>query len=138
MTADFVPYQEALELKALGFDINCFGYYDHTGELFFNTNSQPVGKDWVWKGNELLPTDMVLAPTLSQAFRWFREKYGLRIRNYGSINYSGGLSEYFEIFKYGYGTSDKSLSIETGALTYEEAELACLRKLIEIIKSQKE
>ena len=52
------------------------------------------------------------------------------------MNYSGGLSEYFEIFKYGYGTSDKSLSIEVGALTYEEAELACLRKLIQIVKEK--
>ena len=130
---EFVPHQESLELKELGFDEPCFGSweteyvkvptYTHEISQFYKNSNHPIGK--------------VTAPTFSQAFRWFRENYGLRIRNYGSINYSKELSEYFEIFKYGHGTSDKSLSIEVGALTYEEAELACLRKLIEIVKQQK-
>jgi hypothetical protein len=76
----------------------------------------------------------VSAPTWQQAFDWFREKHNLRIRNYGSLNYSGGISEYFEIFQYAKNTSDKTLSIQTGALTYENAKLECLKKLIEIVK----
>lgn len=125
MEKEFIPYNEALELKLLGFDINCFGYYDHTGELFFNTNSQPVGKDWVWKGNELLPTDMVLAPTFSQVFRWFREKYRLHTYIEGAYPW----------FRY-YVNSEDTTWEGFKHLKYEEAELNCLRKLIEIVKTK--
>jgi hypothetical protein len=143
MTKEFVKYEQALALKELGFDEPCFGYWqggtnDETtmrcnqGTIYvsdYNTfkNTFPNGES---RGMT------VISPLYQQAFRWFREKYDLRIRNYGSINYSGGLSEYFEILKYGYGTSDKSLSIEIGALTYEEAELECLRKLIQLVKEK--
>jgi hypothetical protein len=80
----------------------------------------------------------ISAPLYQQAFRWFREKYNLRTRNYGVINYSGRLSEFFEIYQYEKGTSDKVLSIEVGSLFYEQAELECLRKLIELVKSNHE
>ena len=127
MEKEFIPYEQALALKELGFDEKCFAIHSFVdGELNFMYVNNFHSNDDV---NEL----SAAAPLYQQAFRWFREKYGLRIRNYGSINYSGGLSEYFEIFKYGYGTSNKSLSIEIGALTYEEAELACLEKLIDVI-----
>jgi hypothetical protein len=134
---EFVPYELALALKELHFDEPCLAWFSETKELQIAPETY---KKWTGKpcnnSNiiKVFNVDCISAPTFSQAFRWFREKYGLRIRNYGSINYSGELSEYFEIFKYGYGTSDKSLSIEIGALTYEEAELACLNKLIEIVK----
>ena len=137
---EFVPYQEALELKALGFDINCFGYYDHTGELFFNTNSQPVGKDWVWEGNELLPTDMVLAPTFSQAFRWFREKYGL----FHSVEIYPIREErdrcwyvIHRVEKNEFDVFERNHVHMSGFFdNYSQAENGCLRKLIEIVKTK--
>ena len=142
MEKEFVPYELAVKLKAIGFDEPCFGWFRSTRipsnfteyflETEFGMSESP--SDWV---NSNFLDKACSAPLYQQAFRWFREKYGLRIRNYGSINYSGELSEYFEIFKYGYGTSDKSLSIEIGALTYEEAELDCLEKLIEIVEQKK-
>jgi hypothetical protein len=126
MEKEFIPYEQSLALKELGFDEPCFRFQNNISNIIEE-------KSWLnWNEVE----QFVSFPLYQQAFRWFREKYGLRIRNYGSINYSGGLSEYFEIFKYGYGTSNKSLSIEIGALTYEEAELACLIKLIEIVKNK--
>ena len=128
MEKEFIPYDLALALKGLGFDEPCFGIWMERGKVHDVIYVAKQEDAWMAEQN-----DGILAPTYQQAFRWFREKYGLRIRNYGSINYSGGLSEYFEIFKYGYGTSNKSLSIEIGALTYEEAELACLEKLIDVI-----
>jgi len=125
---DFVPYEPSLALKELGFDEPCFGYYDNTGKLFFNTNGQPVGKDWVWEGNQIVPTDMVLAPTFSQAFRWFREKYQLH----------NGIYPYYD--EYEFQIKDfrlpTSAPINGGLMPYEEAELACLIKLIEIIKKE--
>jgi hypothetical protein len=112
---EFVPYTEALELKQLGFDEPCMASRDMNNK-----------------------EGIIQIPLYQQAFRWFREKYGLRNRNYGSLNYSGTISEYFEIFQYAKGTSDKVLSIIVGSLTYEEAELACLRKLIEIVKQKQQ
>ena len=129
MEKDFLLYKQALELKELGFDGPCLKWFM-----------------WRDKGDYQCVSDLydfpidenggISAPLYQQAFRWFRDNHGLRIRNYGSINYSKELSEYFEVFKYGYGTSDKSLSIVVGALTYEEAELECLKKLIEIVKEK--
>ena len=129
MEKEFVPCKEALELKELGFDEPCFGYY--TGDLIHLVIRPSMS------ASNLPEAIFVTAPTYSQAFRWFRKKYDLRIRNYGAINYSGELSEYFEIFQYAKGTSDKTFSIQVGALTYEEAELTCLKKLIEIVKEKK-
>ena len=121
MQKEFVPYEQALELKELLFDEPCFGYYDNIGKLFFNTNGQPVGNDWVW----VVPTD---APTFSQAFRWFREKHNIHISICHSVN-----------GKFDCWTNDGNL-LENGKYcefeTYEEAELECLKKLIQIIKNK--
>ena len=70
------------------------------------------------------------APTFSQAFRWFREKYELR----GQI-----ISDY-DMFSYQiYGLIDNAFNLINGGSVdreYEEAELECLKKLIEIVKSK--
>ena len=124
MNKEFIPYEQSLELKELGFDETCFGYYDNIGKLFFNTNGQPVGKDWVWEGNQIVPTDMALAPLYQQAFRWFREKkLGAIVSQFGW----GIENEFGQII---YNSNDENI------LCYEEAELACLKKLIEILKTK--
>mgnify|MGYP006201122785 CR=1 FL=1 len=70
-------------------------------------------------------------PTFSQAFRLFREKYNLHSR----VNHQNGFY-WYEIESYNFpyvtewNTSNK-LSLEEWE-AYEEAELACLKKLIEI------
>jgi hypothetical protein len=63
-------------------------------------------------------------PTYSQAFRWFREKYNLC----GVIT-----PQSYEIWGY----PDGGCIIEQYPVhTYEEAEQACLDKLIEICKNK--
>jgi hypothetical protein len=62
------------------------------------------------------------APTFSQVFRWFREKYNIHIR----------IEKYDETkwwANWGSWTSEVYDS-------YEEAELACLEKLIEIVEQK--
>lgn len=120
---DFAPYQEALEMKELGFDE---GYYFARYADSANLIPREEEDGWAWH-----LTKSANAPLYQQAFRWFREKYGLRIRNYVFVNMSGGISEGFEVFKYAKDTIDR-----VAALTYEEAELACLKKLIEIVKNK--
>ena len=107
MEKEFVPYGQALDLKELGFDEKCLGYY-HNKELSF--------------GPRTSYGEVIEAPTFSQAFRWFREKYG------DYLLYSFGVIPHFTIIQ--------NLIIEDSKTTYEEAELECLKKLIEIVKQK--
>jgi hypothetical protein len=113
MNKEFTPYQEALELKKLGFNEPCFGYYyEDMSILYTGIFSQNTNSFWLPSLNKIFT-----APTYSQAFRWFREKYNLHIL----INVKDGIW-YFERFSI------------NGFKTYEEAELECLRKLIQMVK----
>jgi hypothetical protein len=60
----------------------------------------------------------------SQAFRWFREKYEL-------YSFVFNFEEGFGYVTYKEGVTQTNESFDT----YEEAELACLNKLIEIVKT---
>jgi len=121
----FVTYEQALALKELGFDEPCFGAYrSHShfiGQLdiqYCTTNSL---KQYEW----LLHT---LAPLKSQVFKWFRDNYKIQ-----SL-----VQEYF-LNTYMYTIDDginRDIEI-VGFKTYEEAESACIDKLISIIKEKK-
>jgi len=150
---EFIPYQEALELKELGFDKPCFCYYDeedNAGRIYeyANCNRNVTGGRACYNDNFLSVTNSQLdrygafsakdeggensfsrwtAPTFSQAFRWFRGKYNLD----GLIEGRG-----YEYKRYYIYTINGTWHPSQPALnSYEEAELACLRKLIEIVKS---
>jgi len=135
---DFTLHPEASELKQLGFDELCIAWYAESKELQI---APDVYKKWTSKpcnnSNIIIVfnSDCITAPTYSQAFRWFREKYNINI----SINtvyskYNENTSK-----KYGGVTDNESVFTNVGFHdTYEEAELACLKKLIELVKdSQK-
>lgn len=114
MNKEFIPYEQALELKELGFNENCFrGYMFQYGE---------------WIISDMMHDNIcpLHAPLYQQAFRWFREKYKLLglPKPYGyEIQYNAALHYWGTI-------------IEKEANTYEEAELACIKKLIEISKNK--
>jgi hypothetical protein len=120
---EFVPYQEVLELKELGFNEPCFGYYDIDSQELVNDK-------WMQHPNE--STWTINAPTFSQAFRWFRKKYNLihRIDRDGGWWICAILNLYDEEDQ---GTIEIYLE-NCYPNSYEEAELACLKKLIEIVK----
>ncbi len=108
MEKEFVPYNLSLRMKQLGFDEECF-YVKPLKEKteFFYT---PSDYDDFPEQKEL----EVGIPLFQQAFRWFREKYGL--------SHIWIMDEL----------------LDTGEYTYEEAELACLEKLIEIVEGIEE
>ena len=131
MDAEFLPYKESLALKELGFDEPCMCFYNNRKELKVYHNAD---KDWNTLEHQLLSNSKITlpntysAPTYSKAFRWFREEYKL-----------SGTPHYFTNGFYCYTINDmknnkKSNRLFTEFETYEEAELACLRKLIEIVK----
>ena len=82
--------------------------------------------------------DCISAPTFSQAFRWFREKYNILATIYS--NASGYLYEWHDAVGGTHrGWSEYEGPNDGGVWnTYEEAELACLTKLIEIVEQQKQ
>jgi hypothetical protein len=122
MEKEFVPFDLALELKELGFNEPCFGYYDIQRKMLDTVSSEVCER--------LCKNDTFFkSPTYSQAFRWFREKYKL-----------SGTPHYFTNGFYCYTINDmknnkKSNRLFTEFETYEEAELGCLKKLIEIVKN---
>jgi hypothetical protein len=131
MKQEFIQYQPALELKELRFDEPCLGYYLCRNSAF-GIDDLLITTEWI----DLLPYDSssCKAPTFSQAFRWFREKYGL----YHVINMFGD----WDNPQYGYIISGKTMDNPAhmwyyeNVDSYEEAELACLIKLIEIVKTK--
>lgn len=108
MEKEFIPYEQALELKELGFDI-------------------PSVSGYSYPDSDNLLTQAIL---YQQAFRWFREKHDLQASNIMHSNgkYDTGITRYK-------GTQSVW---GNGPIydTYEEAELACLNKLIEIVKTK--
>ena len=120
MEKEFVPYELAVKLKALGFDEPCFGMYcEGKFHLLYPGSYKDIPEDFYRE---------VDAPTFSQAFRWFREKYDL----VHEISYAGKSGQYHAFVKeYVYGNNGNN-----PFFTYEEAELACLTKLIEIVEKR--
>jgi hypothetical protein len=120
MEKEFVPYELAVKLKELGFDESCFGFYYDDGELKI-------------KEGNISRLGYINAPTFSQAFRWFREEYDLRIW----IESNHGVSKFeYVIATTNHNFIDKQFNDFSSDKTYEEAELACLDKLIEIVESK--
>ncbi len=124
MKKEFVPYEQALELKQLGFNEECFSYYTYPEGKFSNVLSFNSYK------NTALKTS---SPTFSQTFRWFREKYNLipDIQYYGNWNF-----EIFRIGEFAEPMDDVNVDYTFKGGTYEETELECLKKLIEIVKKK--
>ena len=127
---EFVPYQESLELKELDFDEPCFGYYDLDGLQISKHHWYPQNKNSSFPLPHTTNNPKISAPTYSAAFRWFREKYQL-----------SGTPQYFTGGHYCYTINDIKDTKESNRLfteftSFEEAELACLRKLIEITKEK--
>lgn len=112
MKKEFIPYELALELKKLGFDEPSISGYSY------------------------LDSDKVLSQAIlyQQAFRWFREKHHL----IGTIEYIGGQTPettWWDFYIVGhYNIIPKGWSMKYQP--YEKAELACLEKLIEIVKNK--
>ena len=119
---DFVFHEEALELNKLGFELDkdsvfVFGYW----------NLIEHGKDW-WTFDTRIHMDSVNyieAPLYSQAFRFFREKHNL----YGFVTSATHPDRKLRFSFHIVDNWDVNEIFDTP----EEAELACVKKLIELV-----
>ena len=117
MNKEFVPYEQALDLKELGFDEPCFG------KIYADGGSEQLSYPYI-NSDQIGQVTSCSAPLYQQAFRWFREKYG----------YLSNIHDFNGNFKATLSGNCNWLGSWTK--TYEEAELACLIKLIEIVKNK--
>ncbi len=130
MKKEFIPYEQALELKELGFDEPCFGFYDES--LYFPNNENQYGTFC----NQKLDPSSCSAPLYQQAFRLFRDSYNL----FSTINVDKTMEPKFcysiaryETSQFFEGWYDEVFNSDL-YYTQEEAELDLLKKLIEITK----
>ena len=134
---EFIPYEESLALKELGFDEPCLRVgnpHGHTMWKWIEVDGDPptvsiddviqvpYGEDWTQ------------IPMFSQAFRWFRENHNLHSEIL--LDQTTQPKYCFEIHKYEDFGNYEEIRIGEWFLyrTYEEAELECLKKLIQIEK----
>ena len=128
MKKEFIPYQQALALKELGFNEPCYATYSSndkklTGFPLEDMEGKPCNAlDYKWQNSKIHFTN-ITAPLYQQAFRWFREKYWLD---------NAVLKDRYVIET----REDLPIWWYYGLNTYEEVELACLIKLIEIVKNK--
>lgn len=115
MKDQFIPCELALELKELGFDELCFGYYTHNEKLcrYDSTSTNVEFTPCIHKN---IYNSYCLAPLWQQAFDWLWNKTGRYI-----IPIPNDDKEW--------------LCMGNKFKTYEEARLECLKKLIEIVKN---
>ena len=127
MTKEFVSYEQAVALKELGFNEICMGYFDVRLEhQIGNFNFTEI------KGYH--ESVAALSPLKQQVFRWFREK---KLHNtFPSIIQTRNWVTLYRILEWHPGNDSTSISTSDYYDTYEEAESACIDKLIELAKQQ--
>ena len=147
MNNNFTPHEEALELKELGFNEKCFGYY--------------VGNKLITSIDEIFnSTDILIipAPLYQQAFKFLREMIITRISDESSylegrftllpLIYFNGYEihvtpeptsftssvnhNFIPLYEF---PSKRKIYKET-TLNYDDAQLACLKKMIQIVKNK--
>ena len=117
MEEEFVSYEQAVAFKELGFDEECFRWY-FDANLFTDEEVYLIDNE----DNE----EFAFAPLKQQVFRWFRVNYGIySVINY-NLKFNGWVCEW--------RNKNENFGIIGSYNTYEEAENACIDKLIELTK----
>ena len=136
MDKEFVPYELALALKDIGYQsANPIGgyrggavfYYDKGSELFYD--GLPMYSSSYHDGQ-------IIAPLYQQAFRWFREKHGYFTSPTESDDDT--FKKYDWLITKNLGKGKIFIKFIGYKDSYEEAELECLKKLIEIVKQKQD
>jgi hypothetical protein len=131
MEKEFVPYELALRMKQLGFDEHCIDFATIEYE-----NVIHCGIGFKIHRETDLPTKPFGVPTWQSAFRWFREKYRLK----GEIDTADMI---WSKWSFNIELKGSSYILYSGLTekiyfnSYEEAQLECLEKLIEIVEGTK-
>ena len=127
MEKEFVTYELALRMKQLGFNENCYRVGNPNGAICWRfmdvAGVEGVGIDDILQVQ--FDGRWVEIPTFYQAFRWFRKEHNLKFHIREDV-WNNWCS--LKMIRY-----DDYISIGEYK-TYEEAEIGCLEKLIEIVE----
>ena len=141
MKREFLTYEQSIDMRAIGFNEPCLAYYDKDGDFLGDISVNEDTDNLYTNADFVMYQDFkvadVSAPTFSQAFRWFREKYELTSEV--CVEQYRRKTNKKWMFSITYLNEDAMYEhSKTTFENYEEAELACLNKLIEIIENQKQ
>lgn len=127
MKNEFIPYEQALELKELGFDEPCFAFYGIDGSYLIGIDEVRFDTINNYDFNSRISeqSNSCSAPLYQQAFRWFRKNHVFYINST-----TADIFYFVYCFKvHPYDPMDSFIS--KFFETYEETEFELLKKLIE-------
>jgi hypothetical protein len=126
MEKEFVTYEIASELKELGFNEPCWGYYDVN-------EGYSIGYAFCYSDRELQPEIGCSTPLYQQAFRWFEEKYSyfVDVKTDTTPNEILGFDYYIKSWKF--GPRYFNFFKEKG-----EGNIKVINKMIEMVKKEKQ
>lgn len=135
MEKEFIPYEQALALKELGFDEHCWCYF--MNGVF---NSSMFLKDYAYfKEMPQKHMEFILAPLYQQVFLWFRNKHSLHSW-VTSKTIENNVVIYIPHGRTVPDTLKKGLVLDIipycNFKSVEDADLESLNKLIEIVKTK--
>jgi len=154
----FTPYEQALELKELGFDNKCLAWYQKLPMLIPILIIGTKTSDF-YKRIRVPIKYNIQAPLYQQAFKFLREKPINKIVVSERGDYIGGnftLLPLIFLNKYEIRVMAESVSyyidntigrnipfykeplhrFTESAISFEEAQLACLKKMIQIVRNK--
>jgi hypothetical protein len=132
MNKEFVTFEQAVEFKKLlygeHYGDDYLGWYSSNKDFHYRNMNSPV-----YPNNQSF-----IAPLKQQAFRWFREKYNILHALVVPIKITASDKKGY---RYSWEIIDEQEewivdNSPLGYYSYEEAENACIDKLIEIVKQQ--
>jgi hypothetical protein len=121
MENQFIPYEEALALKELGFEESCFAWYvsDNYGLEF----GKVIQSDLI--------SDGIIAPLYQQAFEWFRNHHSLFVNFLTRTSVNEILETDVSIVSWKFPPRKIDYFIR-----YDDARLEALKALISILKDE--
>ncbi len=123
LNKEFVPYEQALALKELGFDEECIAIYTTYSTVTQKNYKKGPALSIVRQKSQFTQKAAIKAPLYQQAFRWFRNNHSI----FSSVDVN---------YRYKIYVNDEFFEESITYNSHEEAELECLTKLIKIIKNK--
>ncbi len=126
MDKDFIPYEESLVLKNLGFDESCLSYYSESFHGGFQHKILKVYSQTEYAGQ------LCSVPLYQQAFRWFMDVHGLYVEPFVDDDKTFGF-----LVSYFLPDGRADMPIKRQFKTAIERDLACIQFLINTVKEGK-
>jgi hypothetical protein len=127
---DFAPHEQSLDLKQLGFDEPCLAKYINKQ---FSMN---VEGEWYKHNSNEITNGWISAPQYQQCFRWFEDNQSMFVERIITTNANEIMDIEYNIKSWRFPTVTIEFDDPYDSFDKNKAELACLTKLIEIVKTK--